>query len=133
MASQPVVKSLEKMLDYCAQKQKVISRNIANIGTEHYQRQDLQFKDILSGQLNTHLKVSEDRHFNSLGNSLTGSQYELTHDTTEEKLSGINNVDIDKEMAEMAENTLRFKFAARKMSDYFKSLQNVIKGGGGAA
>lgn len=133
MASQPVVKSLEKMLDYCTQKQKVISRNIANIGTENYQRQDLQFKEILSDQFNTNLKVSEDRHFNSINNSSTGSQYELTYDTSEEKLSGINNVDIDKEMAEMAENTLRFKFAARKMSDYFKSLQNVIKGGGGAS
>lgn len=128
--AQPIVKSLERMLDYCTQKQKVISRNIANIGTEGYQKQDLQFKDILSDSMNNTLRTTNEKHFNTLDSSSVESQYQLTYDNDEEKVSGINNVDIDTEMADMAENTLRYKFAARKMSDYFKSLQSVIKGGG---
>jgi len=128
--AQPVVKSLERMLDYCTQKQKVISRNIANIGTEGYQRQDLQFKEILSDAKSSNLRTSNEKHFDTINSSSAESEYQLTYDSDEEKLSGHNNVDIDKEMAEMAENTIRFKFAARKMSDYFKSIQNVIKGGG---
>lgn len=129
----PVVKSLERMLDYCTQKQKVISRNIANIGTEDYQRQNLEFKQIFSDTMGSNLRVSDEKHFTSLNSSSADSEYQLTYDNSVEKISGINNVDIDQEMAEMAENTLKFKFAARKMSDYFKSIQNVIKGGGSAS
>jgi hypothetical protein len=44
--------------------------------------------------------------------------------------SGINNVNIEKEMSELAENTLRYKFASRKVGDYYRTLQKVIKGGG---
>jgi flagellar basal body rod protein FlgB len=33
-------------------------------------------------------------------------------------------------MGELAKNTLNFKFASRKISAHFKSLQAVIKGGG---
>lgn len=128
--AQPTVKSLEKMLDYCTQKQKVISRNLANIGTQAYQRQDLEFKSILSDSMDAGLKVSNEKHFSSFNSSSGGSEYEITYDQSQEKISGVNNVDIDTEMAEMAENSLRFKFAARKIGDYFKSLQNVIKGGG---
>ena len=128
--AQPIVRTLERMLDFCNQKQKVISRNIANIGTDDYLRQDLEFNEILSNTMSSNLRVSKEKHFPSL-NSLPGeSEFQLNYDTTGDKISGINNVDIDIEMAEMAENTLRFKFAARKMSDYFKSIQSVIKGGG---
>ena len=41
------IKTLEKFIDYCAVKNKVISKNIANIGTENYRRQDVDFKTCL--------------------------------------------------------------------------------------
>ena len=49
---------------------------------------------------------------------------------TNEMYSGVNNVDIDKEMSDLAENSLSFKFASRRIGDYFKLIQEVIKGGG---
>ncbi len=42
---------------------------------------------------------------------------------------GFYNVDIDKEMADLAENYFNFKFATNKISNYYKTIQNVIKGG----
>ncbi len=122
---QPVVKSLEKMLDFCVQKQKTISKNIANVGTENYRREDVSFKEILDGNIASEIKSTNNKHFTF---SNQENQFEITKDNSEDLASGINNVDIDREMAELAENTLKFKFAARKMSSYYKNIQNVIKG-----
>jgi flagellar basal-body rod protein FlgB len=125
------VKELENLVSYCAQKQKVLSKNIANVGTEDYQREDLEFRSVLSDSLDQPLKATREKHFqvDKNGNSLN-SGFAVIKDNSEEMYSGINNVDIDREMSEMAENSIRFRFASRKLGDYYKGLQNVIKGGG---
>ncbi len=40
-----------------------------------------------------------------------------------------NTVDIDRAMADLAENTLKYKTAAQLLSAKLKSLRNVIQGG----
>ncbi|MGA7723549.1 MAG: flagellar basal body rod protein FlgB [Ignavibacteriaceae bacterium] len=127
------LKLLESFVDYCATKNKVISDNIANIGTTGYQRKDVEFKDLLSGNINTILKTSDDKHF------LTGKidndnapDFSVIKSEGNENESGVNNVDIDKEMTELASNTLNFQFAAKKINDYYKEIQAVIKAGGAA-
>ena len=42
------IKVLEDFIDYCSLRNKVISKNIANIGTQNYKREDVVFKDILN-------------------------------------------------------------------------------------
>ena len=56
--------------------------------------------------------------------------FEISKDKSLENVSGVNNVDIDKEMSELAANSIQFRFASRKIGDYYRGLQNVIKGGG---
>ncbi|MGE5400389.1 MAG: flagellar basal body rod protein FlgB [Ignavibacteriales bacterium] len=126
-----VVKSLTRMLDFTTQKQKVLSRNIANIGTENYQREDVQFKDVLSQNMAPVLKVTEPEHLSLQDTTDSGTALEIVRDQANELKSGMNNVDIDTEMAEMAENTLKYKFASKKIGDYYKLMQEVIKNGSG--
>lgn len=120
------IKNLEKFIDYCSVKNKVISKNIANIGTENYKRQDVNFKEVLNsvGEMRAtnskHLKLPE----------ISQDNFEISKDKSLENTSGINNVDIDKEMSELATNSIQFRFASRKIGDYYRGLQNVIKGGG---
>ncbi len=120
------IKTLEKFIDYCAVKNKVISKNIANIGTENYRRQDVDFKTVLNnaGQIKAtnpkHLKLPENNP----------NSFEISKDKSLDNVSGVNNVDIDKEMSELAANSIQFRFASRKIGDYYRGLQNVIKGGG---
>lgn len=120
------IKNLEKFIDYCSVKNKVISKNIANIGTENYKRQDVNFKEVLNsvGEMKAtnpkHLKLPE----------INLENFEISKDKSLENTSGINNVDIDKEMSELAANSIQFRFASRKIGDYYRGLQNVIKGGG---
>ncbi|MFZ5947260.1 MAG: flagellar basal body rod protein FlgB [Stygiobacter sp.] len=124
------IKLLTNLLDYCTEKNKVIAKNIANIGTENYRRQDVVFKDILQESAGSLLKKTNDKHLDIQINPEESKKFEYIEDKTEEMDSGINNINIEREMSELAENTLRFKFASRKVGDYYKTLQKVIKGGG---
>ena len=121
------IRLLENLIDFCSLKNKVLSKNIANVGTEGYKRENVEFKSLLT-EINAGLKVTDKNHIKAGVSS--GTPWEIQQEKGGEMLSGINNVDIDKEMSELAENTLRFKFAARKIGDYYKGIQNVIKGGG---
>jgi flagellar basal-body rod protein FlgB len=120
---------LEKVLDYSALKQKVIGKNIANATTVGYKREDVEFVNVFD-EANNKLKVDNARHIKSGDKVITPeSELVVVQDKDTEKVSGFNNVDIDKEMAELAENNVMFKFAARRMNMYFRDLQAVIKGG----
>ncbi len=121
------IKSLEKFIDYCSLKNKVISKNIANIGTENYKRQDVDFKSILSDKMGE-MKSTNPKHLKL--NQNNKPEFEISKDKSLENVSGINNVDIDREMSELAANSIQFRFASRKIGDYYRGLQNVIKGGG---
>ena len=55
--------------------------------------------------------------------------FQIVDDNEHNSVSGINNVDIDKEMSDLAQTTLLYRFTTRKIGDYFKSIQTVIKGG----
>lgn len=125
------VDQLKNLLDYTSLKQKVISKNIANAGTIGYQRKDIEFKDFLENDANASIKITSSKHItmNEIERP-ADNKINVINDKNAVSNSGINNVDIDKEMAEMAENTIMFKFAARKLNAYYRNMQKVIKGGG---
>lgn len=122
------IKLLEKFIDFCAERNKVISTNIANIGTENYRRKEITFDKILDETLNSNIKTTHERHIKH--NMIEQEPYDITNQRITEYTSGVNNVDIEREMADLAENTLLFKFASKRIGDYYKGIQNVIKGGG---
>ncbi|AFH50250.1 Flagellar basal body rod protein FlgB [Ignavibacterium album JCM 16511] len=123
----PTIKLLEKFIDYCSVKNKVISKNIANIGTENYRREDVSFQEMLDTKMNQ-LRTTNPKHISFL--PMDDSQFQIYKDKGMENVSGVNNVDIDKEMSELASNALLFRFSSKKIGDYYRGLQNVIKGGG---
>ena len=122
------VKLLENLLGYCTEKNRVIAKNISNIGTENYQRQDVVFKEMLNESSNSLLRRDNSKHLAGISSSPESSKFEYVTDQSESMDSGINNVNIEREMSELAENTLRYKFAAKKVGDYYRNLQKVIKG-----
>jgi flagellar basal-body rod protein FlgB len=127
------VKTLEELINYAALRNKVISKNIANTNTEGYKREDVQFNDILNNNMQAQLITSENKHFANAPNTNANPEFKVVTDKNSEMASGVNNVDIDKEMASLAENTLLYKFASQKLGDYFKEIQYVIKGGSNQA
>jgi flagellar basal-body rod protein FlgB len=123
------IKLLEKVLDYSALKQKVIGKNIANATTVGYKREDVDFQNVLSS-VNNNLKTSEPQHIMNGSHAITGnSELKVVEEDDTENVSGFNNVDIDREMAELAENNLMFRFSSKRMTQYFQDMQSVIRGG----
>jgi flagellar basal-body rod protein FlgB len=132
---------LQKALGVYASKQKVLAGNIANISTPGYQRRDVEFEThfndalTLGGTQPLAGETTQAGHIAINGNDPTQIEGHVVTptDETDKLASGVNNVDIDLEMSELAENQIRFKYASRLISDSFKLLRQSISGTGSGA
>lgn len=114
----PANKTLEKLLDYSALKHKVIGQNIANADTKNFKRREVEFEDLLKNSIQS---LSSEKN--------NSASYKVEIDEDSPIISKGNNVDVNREMADMAQNSIMFKFASKKLTGYYQSLQSVIKGG----
>ena len=123
------IKSLENLISLTSLRQKVIAKNIANINTEYYKREEVTFDEFLQSVMTATMKKTNEKHFgSSLSPELKDMNLSVIEDPKSDFNSGINNVNIDREMSDLAENQILFKFASQKIGNYFKSIQSVIKG-----
>jgi flagellar basal-body rod protein FlgB len=125
---------LTRALDVYALRQRVISSNVANIGTDGYKAQRVRFEEELSGAARGSSLRGTVTHADHLAigggdaGAVRPSVGAANEDGTADGASGVNDVDIDREMAEMAKNQIRFKFAARLIGDGFRGIQKSIRG-----
>lgn len=127
---------LSKALDAYSLRQKTTAMNIANIATEGYKSKSVNFEDDLNSALSKNTLPDGSTHKNHIPITSIGSsevspiivENASQTETEAELASGINYVDIDHEMAELAKNQIRFKFAARLIADSFKGIQKSVKG-----
>jgi len=123
---------LNKALDAYAQRHEVIAENIANISTPGYKTKRLKFEEYLnesmSGMALSGARTNE-RHIafgkSSFDSSTTTIETENFGDV---KASGMNDVNIDREMAELAKNQILSKFSTNMLADEFRSIHKSIKG-----
>jgi flagellar basal-body rod protein FlgB len=129
--SDHTIKTLENLISLSSVRQKVISRNIANVNTEHYKREEVTFDDFLNNGLSTPMRATEEQHIGgAVADDFSDLHVRVVKDEAMTFNSGVNNVNIDKEMSDMAENQIMFKFASRRLATHFKTMQDIIKGGG---
>lgn len=115
--------NLEKALDASWLRNEVISNNIANVDTPGYKRKTVKFEEFLNSEMKT-------SRIQSGQTRLSGSSMLVSEDTTSLSYrSDGNNVDIEREMSDLAMNTLRFNTLIQKMNGDFQKLNSVIKGG----
>ncbi len=118
---------LSRAMSVAAKRQDLLSDNIANVDTPLYKRRDLNFKDMLSyidkGQLGNRLEVDNPRHFAySSGRMFPRIQ----EDKTLAWRSDGNNVDIDKELVELMQNSMWYGGVAKLLSQRFSTLRSVL-------
>jgi flagellar basal-body rod protein FlgB len=119
---------LGEALDYAAMKQKVIANNIANADTPNYKAKTVRFKDELDEAISsfeayrTHPKhlFFKSKH---TGNFLVTERSDVIYNHNG------NNVDIDKEMSELAENQIYYNALVERLNGQLNTLRMVIKGG----
>ncbi|MFC4557110.1 flagellar basal body rod protein FlgB [Virgibacillus kekensis] len=123
------IQQLERSLNYSSAKNRVISSNIANIDTPNYKAKDVVFKNVLNDTMDSPLtaKRTHPRHIPFNGGELTSFQT-VTRKNTMYNHNG-NNVDVDKEMAELAKNQIYYQSLVDRINGKFSSLQTVIRGG----
>lgn len=130
---------LENALDVYALRARVSATNIANVTTPGYRARRVEFENELSkalqrGNGGVHVHTTHERHIpiQTDLSRIPRPHVVETPDTQslsdDELASGMNNVDIDYEMAELAKNQIRFRFAARMISGQFQGLQKSIRG-----
>ncbi|WP_053219674.1 flagellar basal body rod protein FlgB [Virgibacillus senegalensis] len=124
------ISNLEKSLDYASLKNQTISNNIANADTPDYKAQQVVFKDVLKDEMNStfQTKRTDDRHIDFRSDTAQQPFRTVSNPNTTYNHNG-NNVDIDKEMTELAKNQIYYQGLVDRINGKFSSLQTVIKGG----
>jgi len=125
----PVLTVLEKGLNASSLRQKVLADNIANVDTPGFKRSDVDFQLALKTALGSSgstlsLKTTIPKHISS---PEAGSQTIVQTDRSTSIRNDANNVDIDREMANVAENGLYYNSLTRTISSQLGLLRMVIK------
>ena len=119
---------LKRYLDLSSLKHKLVAGNIANVSTPGFKSKDVDFhgelqkfvggKERLKGRVThpAHLPIGADRK----------PEPEILVNKSREG-NGINNVDIDKEVANLAQNQIYYSLGARLLAQKFQGLRNAIK------
>lgn len=119
--------TIERSMDYSVLKHEVTAQNIANADTPNYKGKKVSFGNVFDEAVSAaKLQMTDPRHIN--GRSQKNPAIKLSDRRVQYGHNG-NNVDIDKEMSDLASNQIYYSILSERLSGKFNSLQNVIKGG----
>jgi flagellar basal-body rod protein FlgB len=113
--------TLKKTLDATALRHRTLANNIANVETPEYRRQNVSFEADLRDALS-----APEFLLSAKENTIQQVSPQIQADNTHPVGENGNNVNIDEEMAELAENTLRYEAILRALSIKGGMLQSAI-------
>lgn len=123
---------LEKSLGAASLRQRVMANNIANVNTPGFKKSDVVFEDALQQAMAETSVVGQVRtHPDHLSKSKSFGQIQpriVVSDGTAIRNDG-NNVDVEAEMAQVAQNNLYYNTLAQQLSAKLKDLKTAISGG----
>ncbi|MEK7395235.1 MAG: flagellar basal body rod protein FlgB [Fibrobacterota bacterium] len=118
-------------LDASTMRQKAIANNIANVNTPGYQRIEVSFEDELKKALNPRqlLGAQTDAGHMPIGRPTLDKLQPQAYRPKDSTLPGqINNVDIDMEMAKLAENQILFNAGVKFLTERSSVIRSAIAG-----
>lgn len=108
-----VTETLFDNLNYRAERQKVISSNIANINTPNYKTKDLSFQSALdekNREKDLELFSTNEKHIKfDEANNIKGSKMQIYEVENLQEQNDGNNVSLDSQMSEMSKNNTMFQ------------------------
>jgi len=125
----PVLNVLQKGLEASSMRQQVLTNNVANIDTPNFKRSDVDFQAALGAALGENsgassMKLTSAKHIAGLAD--VGGLGVVMDQSTSLRNDG-NNVDVDKEMTNVAENGLYYNSLTSVISSQLGLLRMVIK------
>lgn len=114
-------------LDYAAKRNQLISNNISNVDTPNYKAKDTSFKTALSAaEDQIEAKRTQPAH---IPFSTEEGRFPVhTQKGTSYNHNG-NNVDMDKEMSNLAKNEIYYRSMTDQLNNKFNMIKTAIKGG----
>lgn len=128
MDASSITSALFDNLNFRAERQKVISSNIANINTPNYKTKELTFESELKNAQNTpilNLSQTQGNHLPNIENRNQNAGPSLMQVKGLEEQNDGNNVNLDTQMSEMSKNKVLFdavQAAIKKDSTLFRSV-----------
>jgi len=111
----------KRALDVHGKQHKAIAQNIANASNPDYTRVSTDFSRLLESAVGpSKVNITNEKHICS--SQFSDRSIQDQYADKDEK------VDFSREMTDMAENQIKFDFAARALNRYFKGLSNAIVG-----
>jgi flagellar basal-body rod protein FlgB len=124
---------LSKALDLRSRKHSVIVSNIANQDTPNYKAFDLMIEAEMNKTQGSRRKLSVDKtrsgHLSPRGSGSNGVTLKLAEPPRFSLRGDGNTVDLDRSIANLAENSLMSNAAARLIYKKFQGLKTAIQGG----
>ena len=114
-------KTLDLALGAAGKRQEVLANNLANVNTPGYQRLDVQFDGVLAKAVDA-ANAGEDNALESMRPGITGDNGVAV------RADG-NSVDVDQEMAYLAENNIRYNALVQLTQKKLEGLKYVISDG----
>ncbi len=114
---------LEKAASGASRRQDMIAGNLANVNTPGYIRRDISFKDQLASAIKNNGAESPAERV-SIARTVAQTYMDNSMPL---RLDG-NNVDVDMEMASLAENQIEYNAYTRLLTDKISIMRSVIKG-----
>lgn len=126
---------LRQALQGYSVRQQALSQNLSNADTPNYKRVEVAFEGQLRERAGltepSPLITTDDRHFPMPADPV-GFSPVVSSDTTTTLRKDGNNVDVDQEMARLAQNEIGYNAATQFLSGRFSLLKYVIADGGGS-
>ncbi len=113
-----VVQYLERGLDASSLRNAVLADNLANVDTPGFKRSDVSFEGLLE---------EETRKAGKLGTQEWKPQ--VVVDTNTSMRQDGNNVDVDAEMTNLAENSIYYEALVKQLTSQFAMLRSAITEG----
>lgn len=123
-------------MDGASLRQQLLSNNVANVDTPNFKGQDVNFYAQLKGMMempvlgnSMGLQRTDSGHFPGLIPPVKPSPFQIRQTTGQVRPDG-NNVNIDVEMAKIAENTIYYDTLASVVAKKYKMMERAIVKGG---
>ncbi len=128
-----VLETARKALDLRAKRHRLIVSNLANADTPGYKAFDIEVEKALqkqSGASRAMLRLTDPRHLAAADSAAAGPlRYEVQIDEQVTLRGDGNTVDMEREMTNLASNSLMYKATAQILTKKIQLLKSVIQGG----
>lgn len=129
----PTMDLLGKGLDAASLRNRVIANNLANVDTPGFKRSEVLFEEELRKAMNQQGKITgyltNERHIPIGGRPAVDVKPQVVVRNDTAMRNDGNNVDIDREMAALAKNTILYTALAQELNGEFTKLRTAITEG----